>query len=952
MELANDVLLAQLLSLGLELKQARAAVAAGNTTVEQATEWIFENNNQIDQQLSAGSSSATTTSTGALRLRPTEDMDDLDLQKAIELSTAPQEPAKAPPTTQEKKPIKINIIRAGQASSHASTPSRQPNPPSSSSTTSAAVSAGSSSSTSSKREREPDTSAASSGVTPLLPLISSRQKEAEFEAENARLKKEAEQLAEKSKKFKQLEREARQRALQAIREDREKLKSRQISSVPTQSAPQPSPSSSSPAGTSTSMATSERTTTKTTTMVQLRLKNGTVLKRSFDSNAPLQQVFDTVFQEDSSIGQNITLIQPFPRREFSLLEAQQTLREAGLCPSCSLIVHLPPSASSAPLSPPSAANPSVSMPGSWHAGPQPLFGQIGGHGPEPMDIDDEEDEDYDDNGDDNQDETSEDENSDDHDEEDDEGDEDMAEDDGLMHILPVGHGHGHGPPFGGRGRGRGGIWAGRGGRGRGGMPFSGVGHRLSSGSVSTAGAAESTSSSVDGGDIQGTSSSISDSERRRRVWDAMMARVAQQLTTASASSTLTTAETSPSLTSPGAARSESHKSVLTIEIPSLLSRCTYEVAELRELRVLCLSNTKVTSQGIARTVSKSVWKEQLHTLDLSFCEGIQGPAVLIQVQELLNIHNLRLNSTRAFDSGPILVPDSLGFTKLQELDLARTLISDEDLIAIRSCFPSLEHLNLTGCSQLSDASLESLCMEGEKRMPELSVLKFPNRQSTLQHVLPLAAEQFEQLSQLDLTGFLNITDETILSLGAAVNLTVLSLAGSKLTDVGSPVIANFSLLREINLDRTLIQDKSMEHFRGLGRLEIISLSHCVGLTVEGIKILSMSASFERTLKQLNLGHNPDIHDGALPYIEQAHSLVMLNLDYTDVTDARARRLMDTMDALDKLRFVGVTEGERLKERGVYFIASSMLNTHGGGGGAQQQQQIMQMDDDDDDDDDD
>ncbi|KAG0236845.1 hypothetical protein BGW41_000316 [Actinomortierella wolfii] len=942
MELANDVLLAQLLSLGLELKQARAAVAAGNTTVEQATEWIFENNSQIDQQLSAGSSSATTTSTGALRLRPTEDMDDLDLQKAIELSTAPQEPAKAQPTTQEKKPIKINIIRAGQASTHASTPSQQPNPPSSSSTTPAAVSAGSSSSTSSKREREPDTSAASSGVTPLLPLISSRQKEAEFEAENARLKKEAEQLAEKSKKLKQLEREARQRALQAIREDREKLKNRQISSVPTQSAPQPSPSSSSPAGTSTSMATSERAAAKTTTMVQLRLKNGTVLKRSFDSNAPLQQLFDTVFQEDSSIGQNIALVQPFPRREFSLLEAQQTLWEAGLCPSCSLIVHLPPSPSSAPLSPPSAANPSVSMPGSWHAGPQPLFGQIGGHGPEPMDIDDDEDEDYDDNSDDNQDETSEDENSDDHDE----------EGDGLMHILPVGHGQGHGPPFGGRGRGRGGIWAGRGGRGRGGMPFSGVGHRLSSGSGSTAGATESTSSNVDGGDIQGTSSSISDSERRRRVWDAMMARVAQQLTAASASSILTTAETSPSLTSPGAARSESHKSVLTSEVPSLLSRCTYEVAELRELRVLCLSNTKVTSQGIARTVSKSAWKEQLHTLDLSFCEGIQGPAVLIQVQELLNIHNLRLNSTRAFDRGPILVPDSLGFTKLEELDLARTPISDEDLIAIRSCFPSLEYLNLTGCSQLSDASLESLCMEGEKRMPELSVIKFPNRQSTLQHVLPLAAEQFKQLSQLDLTGYLNISDETILSLGAAVNLTVLSLAGSKLTDVGSPVIANFSLLREINLDRTLIQDKSMEHFRGLGRLEIISLSHCVGLTVEGIKILSMSASFGRTLEQLNLGHNPDIHDGALPYIEQAHGLMMLNLDFTDVTDARARRLLDTMDNLGRLRFVGITEGERLKERGVYFIASSMLNTHGGGGGAQQQQQIMQMDDDDGDDDDD
>ncbi|KAF9159417.1 hypothetical protein DFQ26_006568 [Actinomortierella ambigua] len=1061
MEIANDVLLAQLLNLGLDLKQARAAVAAGNTSVEQATAWIFDNSNSVAQQPTTASTT-TTASSGALRLRP-DDFDDVDLQRAIALSTVPQEPHRSSEST-KKPPIKINIIRAGQVS--------QPQATDSSSSSSATVPApaapaparaagatGSPSppSTSAKRERESDKSTTNTGtgVTPMLPLMSSRQREAEFEAENARLKKEAEQLAEKSKRLKQLEREARQRALQAIREDREKSKTKQHVAPP---LVEPSLSSSSTSSSSTSASSP---TARKTTMVQLRLKNGMVLKRSFDNSATLRQLFDAVVQEDPSLsGEDIRLIQPFPRREFGVSEAQQTLQEAGLCPSCSLNVHVPPSTNPAPPSEPVLSSPLGSIPGSWHPAP-PTFSQIGnGDEPEPMDIDELEDEENDNNNNDDY----EDNNQTDDTDEDDEDDEDMDNpdnDDGLVHMLPIGHGHGQ--PFGGRGRGRGGVLRGGHGRGRGGLPFSGAGHRLSSRSGGPSGSGGGGTGSGGGGGGGGDNNAddtnmdetpaqpMSPAERRQRVLDAMAARAAAQQSAAGTATSPASGESSSPTDASSCPKGNAHKTGPPRVIPSLLSRSSYEVAvlltsndskrvkylknlaevgsqaaelivqnlirlkqldqlsvkrlgrcaivnlsldgysrttdslmetfrwtqgpslsylslrgcallteagfsqipafhelehldlshcritdaslvhllELSELRVLILSSTKVTSRGIANTVSKASWKEHLHTLDLSACEGVQGPSVLIDLQELLCLRNLRLNNTRAFDRGPILVPDSLGFRQLEELDLMHTPIHDEDLQAVRSSFPALEVLNLAGCVHLTDVSLQRLCSmtgqaEEEETMPELTTLKFPDRESPLSQVLPLVAERFGQLSQLDLTGFLNVADATLLSLGAATNLTMLSLAGTKLTDVGAPVLAHLELLRELNLDRTVIQDKSIDHLRGLGRLEILSLSRCPKLTVDAIKLLSMSACFERTLKRLNLSFNSLIHDEGLVYLEQAHALISLNLDHTDVTTVRAHRLADKMETLTQLRVVGVSEGERAQERGVYSIASAIL----------------------------
>lgn len=174
------------------------------------------------------------------------------------------------------------------------------------------------------------------------------------------------------------------------------------------------------------------------------------------------------------------------------------------------------------------------------------------------------------------------------------------------------------------------------------------------------------------------------------------------------------------------------------------------------------------------------------------------------------------------------------------------------------------------------------------------------------------------LTHLDLTGFLFVTDDAILALTAAKNLQMLSLAGTKLTDVGSAVFAHMSSLRELSLDRTNIGDKSIEYLRGkvknncyypidggwrhsfcsqlcnvsldLGRLEVLSLHRCQRLTVAGVYHLGKCAFFSLRLKRLNLGYDQFVHDEALAVLMGCKELVTLNLEYTDVTEGLALQL--------------------------------------------------------------
>ncbi|KAF8952373.1 hypothetical protein BGZ46_003500, partial [Entomortierella lignicola] len=818
--------------------------------------------------------------------------------------------------------------------------------------------------------------------TPLLPLTT-RHKEEEMQAMNATRVAEATKRAEKLKKEKMEARLARQRALEDLKQDRENRKLRNHAKLESTSIPNiPISSSTSSTAGSTIGSTQASNTTPASVaingpkvMVQLRLRNGTVLKRSYESNTRLGSLFELVRSEDGNIGSaDISLIQPFPRKEFTIVDSDLTLSDGGLCPSCSLNVFV-----QTPIPAPQPIIPNSRLPVDIEMEEPPSE--------QNEEANESEDSENQYQGENNAEEDEEEESEDGHEE--DGNEDDDVEDDGMMHAMPM-------PflppqnPFAGRARVR--------------VPFSGEGHSLGSSSTSTVGTQHEMSVDPPTAD--------NDSLRRQRVLEAMANRagsrnddeikhmdnrlkktkertipklqslccyeVAVMLTAKDSKSAknlkllgenigaqaaegiireliklkqldqLTfkrlhrcsvvnivldaySRATDSLMDVIGASQSRSLTYLSLKECIFLtdsgfsniahfeelefldLSHCritdkTLEFTlNLQNLNTLQLSATKVTSNGLARIISEAAWKSTLQTLDLSYCAGIKGSSVLVDLQELVNIRSLKLNNTLAFDQSPVLVPDHRSLVHLQNIDLARTPITDNDLIALIPSFGALEVLNINSCIHITAEALERCANE----LKSLENISFPNREHDLLTVLPVAAAL--PLTHLDLTGFLYVGDEAILSLSAAVNLQLLSLAGTKITDVGSAVFVHMLSLKELLLDRTSIGDKTMEYLRDLGRLEILSLQRCERLTTAGIILLGKCAFFSAKLKRLNLGYNKFIHDEALAVFTRCQELNTLNLEYTDVSQERVSHLQHSLPSLKQLRIQGVTNGAVYEE---------------------------------------
>ncbi|KAF9194514.1 hypothetical protein BGZ49_003166 [Haplosporangium sp. Z 27] len=758
---------------------------------------------------------------------------------------------------------------------------------------------------------------------------------------NATRVAEATKRAEKLKKEKLEARLARQRALEDLKQDRENRKLRNHAKLESTSIPNiPISSSTSSTAGSTIGSTQASNTTPASVaingpkvMVQLRLRNGTVLKRSYESNTRLGSLFELVRSEDGNIGSaDISLIQtPIPAPQ-------------PIVPNSRLPVDIEME------EPPSEQNEEANE-------SEDSENQYQGENSAEEDEEEESEDGHEEDG----------------------NEDDDVEDDGMMHAMPM-------PflppqnPFAGRARVR--------------VPFSGEGHSLGSSSTSTVGTQHEMSVDPPTADddslrrqrvleaMANRAGSRNDDEikhmdnrlkkTKERTIPTLQSlccyEVAVMLTakdSKSAKNLKLLGENIGSQAAEGIMREliklkqldqltfkRLHRcSVVNIVLDAYsratdslmdvigasqsrsltylslkecifltdsgfsniahfeelefldLSHCritdkTLEFTlNLQNLNTLQLSATKVTSNGLARIISEAAWKSTLQTLDLSYCAGIKGSSVLVDLQELVNIRSLKLNNTLAFDQSPVLVPDHRSLVHLQNIDLARTPITDNDLIALIPSFGALEVLNINSCIHITAEALERCANE----LKSLENISFPNREHDLLTVLPAAA------------GFLYVGDEAILSLSAAVNLQLLSLAGTKITDAGSAVFVHMLSLKELLLDRTSIGDKTMEYLRDLGRLEILSLQRCERLTTAGIILLGKCAFFSTKLKRLNLGYNKFIHDEALAVFTRCQELNTLNLEYTDVSQERASHLQHSLPSLKQLRIQGVTNGAVYEE---------------------------------------
>eukprot|EP00731_Ephydatia_muelleri_P009342 Em0004g1680a len=81
--------------------------------------------------------------------------------------------------------------------------------------------------------------------------------------------------------------------------------------------------------------------TSDTCRVQVRLPDGKSLRYTLQSSTTLREVSKAVMADAPNLPAVLQFVQPFPPHEYTPDECQRTLKALGLCPSASLVVHLP-----------------------------------------------------------------------------------------------------------------------------------------------------------------------------------------------------------------------------------------------------------------------------------------------------------------------------------------------------------------------------------------------------------------------------------------------------------------------------------------------------------------------------------------------------------------------------------------------------------------------------------
>lgn len=285
----------------------------------------------------------------------------------------------------------------------------------------------------------------------------------------------------------------------------------------------------------------------------------------------------------------------------------------------------------------------------------------------------------------------------------------------------------------------------------------------------------------------------------------------------------------------------------------------------KKLEVLELSQMKVSDEGLQLLLYYSL--PQLSQLDLS-CTQVTAGGLRLFPAGAPGLTRLSLECTQvAGGYSPLTL-----LQKLRSLNLSRCPAPSEEALQVLGRCGGLETLNLSGMA-LEGRSLEKLAGLGG-----LKNLRLPER--NLFFDVAMEAVSAFPLVSLDLTDYLHITDTGISCLAGMTSLTSLSLSRTKLTDAGMPFLEGLLDLRELCLDNTLVTDAGLSHVSGLVHLELLSLADT---RVTSRFLLEGVLKRLNVLNKLNLSRTFVCDRGmatlALP------SLTMLNVDWTCITMA-------------------------------------------------------------------
>lgn len=208
------------------------------------------------------------------------------------------------------------------------------------------------------------------------------------------------------------------------------------------------------------------------------------------------------------------------------------------------------------------------------------------------------------------------------------------------------------------------------------------------------------------------------------------------------------------------------------------------IGRLNNLTNLDLRGCSVSNAGIAHLVGLS----KLRALRLSGESGVTSvdDGALADIGKLTNLKALLLDHLWVGENLPDLAP----LQNLEELYLAKTLIDDTSLEALKQ-HPQLKKLRISQ-TQITDAGLEQL--------------------TALTH-----------LTDLDLSENSVISDVGMSHLSKMTTLTKLNLWRVALSDSGIQQLAGLVNMQWLNLDNTSLSDDGLVHLEGMKDIQFLHL---------------------------------------------------------------------------------------------------------------------------------
>ncbi|KAI9007957.1 hypothetical protein CLU79DRAFT_777262 [Phycomyces nitens] len=336
---------------------------------------------------------------------------------------------------------------------------------------------------------------------------------------------------------------------------------------------------------------------------------------------------------------------------------------------------------------------------------------------------------------------------------------------------------------------------------------------------------------------------------------------------------------------------------LDISNCKLTDKGLQSLAGFPALRYLNLSKTKITYSGIRSLVNAAAYRDTLESLLVEGCGGLKADDLLCKLNEFTSLSYLSLAMTAIGSQQPIRQKHA----PLAILDISNTELDDRDMIQTISGYRHLRELRMTGCKSITSVGLAAI----PKSLLDLEVIQFPNREQELDDILQRYTDL--PLQHMDLTGFLEITDVGLEHISKMKDLKYLSLEGTKVTDEGIGLLKDLLELETLYLDRTAVTDLGIDALSGLSRLTSLSLSR-TNVTDEALKKMGdfEQTHYARTIRTLNLSKCHGVTGEGVQGLTGMIHLTHLNLDHTRASKQCLVHLQD-LKFLKPSRLLGVVE---------------------------------------------